>query len=80
MTENANLQSRNQTKDRELAEAEQQLREKVSFNLSSRHINTNVLSDLQEAHVTNVTQQLREKVSVLKFYCNFSDLTGGTDG
>ena len=30
MTENADLQSRNQTKDRELAEAQQQLREKVS--------------------------------------------------
>ena len=31
MTENADLQSRNQTKDRDLAEAQQQLREKVSF-------------------------------------------------
>ena len=31
MTENANLQSRNQAKDRDLAEAQQQLREKVSF-------------------------------------------------
>ena len=30
VTENADLQSRNQTKDRELAEAQQQLREKVS--------------------------------------------------
>ena len=61
MTENADLQSR---LHRELAEAQQQLREKVSFNLS-RHCNTTVLSNLQEAHVTNVTQQLREKVSVL---------------
>ena len=31
VTENADLQSRNQTKDRELAEAQQQLREKVSL-------------------------------------------------
>ena len=46
------------------------LREKVSFNLS-RHCNTTVLSDLQEAHVTNVTQQLREKVSVLKLLLQF---------
>ena len=30
MTENADLQSRNQTKARELAETQQQLREKVS--------------------------------------------------
>ena len=30
MTENAYLQSRNQTKDRELAKAQQQLREKVN--------------------------------------------------
>ena len=32
MTENADLQSRNHTKDRELAEAQQQLREKVNVN------------------------------------------------
>ena len=31
MTENADLQSRDQTKDRELAEAQQQLREKVCY-------------------------------------------------
>ena len=31
VTENADLQSRNQTKDRELAEAQQQLREQVSL-------------------------------------------------
>ena len=31
VTEIADLQSRNQTKDRELAEAQQKLREKVSF-------------------------------------------------
>ena len=44
MTENADLQSRNQIKDRELAEAQQQLREKVrateregEFFLLSRH-------------------------------------------
>ena len=31
VTENADLHSKNQTKDRELAEAQQQLREKVSL-------------------------------------------------
>ena len=31
MTENSDLQSRNLTKDRELAEAQQQLREKVNI-------------------------------------------------
>ena len=43
MTENADLQSikqelksRNQTKNRELAEAQQKLREKVGFNSSTR--------------------------------------------
>ena len=34
MTEIADLQSSNQTKDRDLAEAQQQLREKVSFFIS----------------------------------------------
>ena len=67
VTENADLQSRNQTKDRELAEAQQQLREKVSFYLS-RHCNTNV-SNLQETQMANdleihcrLQHQLREKV------------------
>ena len=74
VTENVDLQSR---MHRELAEAQQQLREKVSINLSML-CNTTVLSDLQEAHVTNVTQmhsrlqqQLREKVSVLKLSLQF---------
>ena len=77
VTVNADLQSRNQSKGRELAEAQQQLREKVNFNLS-RHCNTTVLSDLQEEQVTNVTQmhsrlqqQLREKVSMLEILLQF---------
>ena len=73
MTENADFQSSNQTRvHRELAEAQQQLREKVSFHLS-RHWKSTALSDLQEEQVTNVTQmhsrlqqQLRENVSVLQ--------------
>ena len=75
VTENADLQSKNLTKDRELADAQQQLREKVGFNLS-RHWKSTVLSDLQEAQVTNVTQmhsrlqqQLKEKVKVEKISC-----------
>ena len=67
MTENADLQSR---MCRELAEAQQQLREKVSFCLS-RHWKSTVLSNLQEEQMINVTQmhsrlqqQLREKVSI----------------
>ena len=77
MTENADLQSRNQTKDRELAEAQQQLREKVSFD-QFRHWKSTVLSDLQEEQMANITQmnsrlqqQLREKVSVLKLLLQF---------
>ena len=64
MTENADLQSRLY---RELAEAQQQLREKVSFNLS-RHWKSTVLSDLQEEQMANAAEihsrLLREKVSV----------------
>ena len=66
VTENADLRSRNQTKDRELAKAQQQLREKVSFFYLYRHWKSTVLFYLQETQVTNVTQQLREKVSVLE--------------
>ena len=74
VTENADLQSRNQTKDRELAEAQQQLREKVSFD-QFRLWKSTVLSDLQEEQIANdaeihsrLQQQLREKVSVKKSY------------
>ena len=74
VTENADLQSR---MHRELAEAQQQLREKVSFNFS-RHCNTTVLSDLQKEQVTTVTQmhsrlqqQMRKKVSVLKLLIDY---------
>ena len=64
MTENADLQSR---MHRELAEAQQQLREKVSFD-QFRHWKSTVLSDLQEEQMANAAEihsrLLREKVSV----------------
>ena len=77
MTENADLQSMNQTKDRELAEAQKQLREKVSFD-QFRHWKSTFLSDLQEKQMANdaeihsrLQQQLREKVSFsLSRHCN----------
>ena len=66
MTENANLQSRMY---RELAEAQQQLREKVSFFIQA--LQYHCFSDLQEEQMVNdaeihsrLQQQLREKVSV----------------
>ena len=64
MTENADHQSRNQTKDRELAEAQQQLREKVSFD-QFRHWKSTVLSDLQEEQMAIHSRLLREKVSLI---------------
>ena len=74
MTEIADLQSRNQTLDRELAEAQQQLREKVSFD-QFRHWKSTVLSDLQEEQIFNDAEihsrLLREKVSV-KFKNNIN--------
>ena len=67
VTDIADLQFRNQTKDRELADAQQQLREKVSFD-QFRHCKSTVLSDLQEEQMANDgeihSRQLREKVSV----------------
>ena len=67
MTEIADLQSRNQTQDRELAEAQQQLREKVSFD-QFRHWKSTFLSDLQEEQIVNDAEihsrLLREKVNV----------------
>ena len=65
MTENADLQSRLY---RELAEAQQQLREKVRFFDQFRHWKSTVLSDLQEEQMANAAEihsrLLREKVSV----------------
>ena len=68
VTENADLQSRNQTKDRKLVEAQQQLREIVNFNNLFKHCNSTVFSDLQEEQMANDAEThsrlLREKVSV----------------
>ena len=64
VTKNADLQSR---MHRELAEAQQQLREKVSFD-QFRHWKSTVLSDLQEEQMANDAEihsrLLREKVSI----------------
>ena len=70
VTENAALLSRNQAKERELAEAQLQLREKVSFAFIQA-LHDTFISNLQEEQVTSgaenysrLQQQLREKVSV----------------
>ena len=68
VTENADLQPR---MHRELAEAQQQLREKVSFFKSKYCNSTSILPHLQEGQIANdaeihsrLQQQLREKVNV----------------
>ena len=89
MTENADiqsrnqeLQSRNQTKDRELAEAQQQLREKVGLAQENQFFSSG-LQEEQMAHnadlqsrmhreLAEAQQQLREKVSIRNthiFWC-----------
>ena len=80
MTENADLQSR---MHRELAEAQQQLREKVSFLNLFRYCNNTVLTDLQEEQMANdaeihfrLQQKLREKVNLIsctKIHMYFSE-------
>ena len=76
MTENADLQSR---MHRELAEAQQQLREKVSFD-QFRHCKSTVLTDLQEEQMANDAEihsrLLKEKVCFnLSRHCNTTVLS-----